>query len=389
MVLYVFFLISLWAKNTHNLILDIPFVKNASKLAEFEVYFTKQWAENLSQSLTNFISTVLHQCTLPKILLYSTEKLIRKSLEAEIEDLKSQLERVKKFNISDPDLKKKMSLPTKLDLKTNDRNNISPPEAERRSISDILESPKPVILGNQRKSTLNTQPLIEEAPTPPPLSIPVPPSSKFLNFCIFLFYYYNYFNYINIKISKYNGFKYFFSRYSKCIQADCFSSSLLQIFEYFLILVLSYFLVLNSKIGRGNYIAIGAAGGSVEVWQADDPNQIKATIYCFSDILSLAWQSHEDRILLCGTANGKIKVWDTVQAVMIADIKVHLSYPKITSISFSSTSSSFICSVCSSELLQSIILSFDLETMKIINEISPEINYHITWFVFKFFKPFS
>lgn len=125
----------------------------------------------------------------------------------------------------------------------------------------------------------------------------------------------------------------------------------------------------------------------MEVWATSgDLSKAKAVIFCFSDILSIGWDSNEDRILLCGTSNGRIKVWDAPQSQMVMDIKMNASHPRVTSICCSPNSNSFICSVCpldtSPAYPSSLLMFYSLESMKVTKEISPDLAYEVHWFAF-------
>jgi hypothetical protein len=60
------------------------------------MYFTKPWVDNLSFSVTNFLSTCLHQAPLPRLLLFNLERAARKSLEQEVEGLRAQNAKIKR-----------------------------------------------------------------------------------------------------------------------------------------------------------------------------------------------------------------------------------------------------------------------------------------------------
>lgn len=73
---------------------QLPFVADPQSEPQFAVYFTRLWAENLVQSLHNLLCSVFQALPLPKLLQFNTERLKRLRLEAQIEFLQSDVQRL-------------------------------------------------------------------------------------------------------------------------------------------------------------------------------------------------------------------------------------------------------------------------------------------------------
>merc|ERR1712137_546161 len=76
---------------------SLPYVASPQSKPEFALYFTKHWADQLSASVTNFISTCLHEAPLPRIVLFNLEQAARESLELELEAMRKQNETLRRY----------------------------------------------------------------------------------------------------------------------------------------------------------------------------------------------------------------------------------------------------------------------------------------------------
>eukprot|EP01136_Pigoraptor_vietnamica_P009508 Opistho-1_new@46114 len=66
----------------------IPFVKSPELMPAFETFFTKQWLETFTLSLTNFLNTVFQGLPAPVLLSFNADRLRRRALEEEIDQLR-------------------------------------------------------------------------------------------------------------------------------------------------------------------------------------------------------------------------------------------------------------------------------------------------------------
>ena len=73
---------------------SIQYVKNPERHPEFEVYFTKEWSDNLRTSLENLLSKAFHKVPLPSILRFHLDRLYRRNLQLRIEALEVEKARL-------------------------------------------------------------------------------------------------------------------------------------------------------------------------------------------------------------------------------------------------------------------------------------------------------
>ncbi|XP_031557069.1 WD repeat-containing protein 91-like [Actinia tenebrosa] len=101
----------------------------------------------------------------------------------------------------------------------------------------------------------------------------------------------------------------------------------------------------------GRVIASADADGIVKVWSNHPDIKTCATIMSKSPLLSLEWASKAERILLLGTGNGKVRLYDTDNKKTICDVATESLYPRIVSLSCSPTGAAFVCSAASNKRL--------------------------------------
>lgn len=92
----------------------------------------------------------------------------------------------------------------------------------------------------------------------------------------------------------------------------------------------------------GNTIASASVDGAVRVWPTNAEPGLGEAFFCFSLILSLEW-TPDSEFLLCGTSDGKIKVWSKQTKKLVHDIAIDPGYPSVYHIRCSPTESLFIC----------------------------------------------
>ncbi|ORX78437.1 WD40 repeat-like protein [Anaeromyces robustus] len=73
----------------------IPFIKKPESNPLFKIYFSKQWLETFTSSLTNFLNTIFQNITLPSLLNFNTDRYIRKAQECEIQALRNLIDNLK------------------------------------------------------------------------------------------------------------------------------------------------------------------------------------------------------------------------------------------------------------------------------------------------------
>jgi len=91
-----------------------------------------------------------------------------------------------------------------------------------------------------------------------------------------------------------------------------------------------------------------------------------ATIFCSGEVLSLDWDVKSDKLLLCGTSNRSIKLFSTEKEKVICDLYSEMEYPRIVDLSFSPTSTMFVCSAASQDRRgEGTLLPWNLKTSKV------------------------
>ncbi|CAO3617846.1 unnamed protein product [Cunninghamella echinulata] len=73
----------------------LAYVKTPNTDPVFETYFTKQWVDNYTTSLFNFLSTIFQNMPLPSLLAFNVDQAQRKTQQTEIETLKSTVDHLK------------------------------------------------------------------------------------------------------------------------------------------------------------------------------------------------------------------------------------------------------------------------------------------------------
>ncbi|KAI8890260.1 WD40 repeat-like protein [Backusella circina FSU 941] len=73
----------------------LPYVKNPVNDPTFETFFSKQWVDNYTISLHNFLATTFQNMPLPSLLSFNIDRLSRKTQQTEIETLKTTVDHQK------------------------------------------------------------------------------------------------------------------------------------------------------------------------------------------------------------------------------------------------------------------------------------------------------
>ncbi|XP_073315252.1 uncharacterized protein [Primulina huaijiensis] len=99
----------------------------------------------------------------------------------------------------------------------------------------------------------------------------------------------------------------------------------------------------------GDNIASASIDGTVRIWTYDSsaPTSRNATIYCGAEIMSLEWDCKSDRLLLIGTSNGGIKVWNIDAKRVVCDLNSTEAYPSILDLKCSPVEPIFVSAAAS------------------------------------------
>ncbi|XP_073305948.1 uncharacterized protein [Primulina huaijiensis] len=99
----------------------------------------------------------------------------------------------------------------------------------------------------------------------------------------------------------------------------------------------------------GDNIASASIDGTVRIWTYDSsaPTSRNATIYCGAEIMSLEWDCKSDRLLLIGTSNGGVKVWNVDAKRVVCDLNSTEAYPSILDLKCSPVEPIFVSAAAS------------------------------------------
>ncbi|XP_038071030.1 WD repeat-containing protein 91-like [Patiria miniata] len=124
--------------------------------------------------------------------------------------------------------------------------------------------------------------------------------------------------------------------------------------------------------------------GVVKVWKFAPSPITTATIMYKSPVLSIEWATKSDRLLLLGSSNGTVKIYDTEAKKPVCDLETDSGHPRAVSLCCSPNGSTFICSAASlsnhqpsglpSTAVSSRLLVCDIKQVKVINELAMTTN---------------
>uniref|UniRef100_A0A8C4X518 WD repeat-containing protein 91 n=1 Tax=Erpetoichthys calabaricus TaxID=27687 RepID=A0A8C4X518_ERPCA len=94
----------------------------------------------------------------------------------------------------------------------------------------------------------------------------------------------------------------------------------------------------------GRRVASLDVDGVIKVWSFNPLMQTKATIMSKSPLLSLEWASKPDRLLLLGSGVGTVRLYDTEAKKNLCEMAIDDIHPRILSLAWSPSGTSFVCS---------------------------------------------
>ena len=146
----------------------LPYCKEPATHPLFAAYFHKRWFHTLSLSLKNFLTTAFANIPLPKLLAFQQDKSERRTIIAEMKQAKNEAEKLKRENKL---LKDQINAQTNMSNNSNNNtaslvNNMNtaataPPSASKRDSATLTTSVTPPTL-----STSTSQPFTSPSPKP-------------------------------------------------------------------------------------------------------------------------------------------------------------------------------------------------------------------------------
>ncbi|ORY95843.1 WD40-repeat-containing domain protein [Syncephalastrum racemosum] len=276
----------------------LPYVKNPATDPAFETFFSKQWIDNYTISLHNFLATTFQHMPLPSLLSFNMDRIQRKAQQAEVEALKSTIENLK----------------ATVEARENEVAKLKHEVAEtRKEMTDGLT------MMRRRAASMNTE----------------------LNG-----------NGATIKVDT--------NRLSVSDTTAHITDSTKTPAvedEPFLVVSQEEYMEHASAItharfsSEGNLIASCDMDNIVRIWshkgQSFNPIKINNNA---SNILSMEWDARSDRFLFLGTDTGLIRVYNIESKSVVQEFKMETQYPWVTQLLCSPAEPILVCAGSSSRL---------------------------------------
>mmetsp|Transcript_2994 Transcript_2994/g.10799 ORF Transcript_2994/g.10799 Transcript_2994/m.10799 type:complete len:656 (+) Transcript_2994:219-2186(+) len=319
---------------------SLPYVKQPAASSLFRVYFSREWAETLSVSLRNFLLEVFQNVRLPTVLRFNMERLHRKTLELELEALRSECLRLQgllairgqegtSLSSFDSDRVPSGSLSMAFDdvsgaEKGEVETRASPSEETGEHTADVeqrgilhadapglsdstLQSEQGIGQGVRRGHGAGEAPDQDLTPTDD-LPHGIGPEEE------------------SAGDSAHVTMQDWFSGHSGAITRCRFSSD-------------------------GLNVGSSSLDGTVRIWATDRGmfSKRNATIYCGVKVLSLTWDAKANRLLLLGTEKGGLKAWNVESKRVMCDVSVDGEHPRILDLACSPLDNYFVSTAVSPE----------------------------------------
>ncbi|GAA5810781.1 hypothetical protein MFLAVUS_004208 [Mucor flavus] len=283
----------------------LPYIKNPSNDSTFETFFSKQWVDNYTISLHNFLATTFQN--MRNLLSFNIDRIQRKNQQTEIETLKSTVENQK----------------ATLEARDNDIAKLKHEVAEtRKEMTDGIS-----LIRRRAASSSTDQKLLK-----PTTSVALPKKSNSES------------TILTTKEAKNEDEPFIivsqdeFSEHASSVTHAKFSS-------------------------EGDLIASCDMDNIVRIWsykgQSFNPLKIKNS----SSILSLEWDARSDRFLYLGTDTGLIRVYNVESKSIVQEFIMDDNYLKVNHISSSPVEPIFVCAGSSSSNSSGALVAWSMKTM--------------------------
>ncbi|KAI8349228.1 WD40-repeat-containing domain protein [Choanephora cucurbitarum] len=308
----------------------LPYLKNPMNDPTFEMFFSKQWVDNYTVSLYNFLATTFQNMPLPSLLSFNIDRVQRKTQQTELETLKNTVENQKatletreneiaKLKHEIVETRKEMT-----DGISLIRRRAASTSADQRSLKSIAASIHAITNNStQTTSTTTTNPMAAAAATAAAANA--------------------------LELLKRSSLD---ATHQTNKDKDDFVEE-----GPFLICSQDEFLEHASAIthakfsSQGDLIASCDMDNIVRIWShkesSFDPLKIRNTS---SNVLSLEWDARSDRFLYMGTDTGLIRVYNVDSKSITQEFVMDEAYPWVTQLSSSPVEPIFVCSGSSNQL---------------------------------------
>jgi len=122
-------------------------------------------------------------------------------------------------------------------------------------------------------------------------------------------------------------------------------------------------------LSNGSKIASSSVDGTVRLWNVDGFSSRHTTIYCLSEVISLEWEN-KSKILMCGTTDSKIKLWNSSTDKAIGDLNTPAEFPRVEDLVCNPNGNSFVSSSNNLARTDGIVYTWNLRTLKIEEKLS-------------------
>ncbi|KAI8341688.1 hypothetical protein BC941DRAFT_414230 [Chlamydoabsidia padenii] len=314
----------------------LPYVKQPASDPVFETFFTKQWVDNYTTSLHNFLATIFQNMPLPSLLAFNVDRTQRKTQQAEIENLKSTLDNMKAMMEARENEVAKLKVEL-IDTRKEMTDGISLIRKRAASMTTPQQN-KTNGTKNDTKAiaTCTTTTITTTAHNPITTSMTTLTNDT-----------------ITINNDGNNNTTNNSSEINNSNNNDTLNGmdDLTGTDEPFVIVSQEEFsehasAITHAKFStQGNLIASCDMDNIVRVWsykgQSHSPQKLTSNT---SNILSLEWDARSDRFLLLGTDSGTIRVYNTENRSVVQEFNTTEMYPWVTQLSSSPVDSVIVCS---------------------------------------------
>ncbi|XP_070048727.1 uncharacterized protein [Nicotiana tomentosiformis] len=300
----------------------IPYIKTPQSDPLFRVYFSKEWSNALHLSLRNFVSKMFNGTRIPALMKISSERNMVSRLKGDIKQLNFKLAQLQAL--------------------------LEEKEAQLRQFRSNALLATEVIVGTN--SSLNPHPGCGE-PT-----VFKPMASR--DICVSATSQAGEREPKHIDDIRPDDTQVSTSKISSQSQSERNTGNGAQREEEFSEVRVDFqetFLGHTSPISRcrfsatGDNVASASVDGTVRIWTYDSsaPASRNATIYCGAEIMSLEWECKSDRLLLIGTADGGIKVWNVDAKRVVCDLSCTEAFPSVLDLKCSPVEPIFVSAAAS------------------------------------------
>ncbi|KAI9320163.1 WD40-repeat-containing domain protein [Dichotomocladium elegans] len=289
----------------------LPYVKNPATDPTFETFFTKQWADNYTISLHNFLATTFQHMPLPSLVTFNMDRIQKKAQQTEIEALKSTIENLK----------------ASAEARENEMAKLKHEvEATRREMTDgiSLIRQRAASMTNDLKSTNG---ILKTKHPDKPVTTVLPPADQ-----------------AQSGYTDKNG------RRESLTLASAGDNIVVGDDEPFVVVSQEEFsehasAITHAKFStEGNLIASCDMDNIVRIWsfkgQSFNPLKVNNNA---SNILSMEWEARSDRFLFLGTDAGTIRVFNVENKSVVQEFNMDKQYPWVTQLSCSPVEPIFVC----------------------------------------------